>query len=235
MEELFDNLYGTDVTVISNEFLKQYLSDTKPEYLKVLLFYLWKGIKEKYTIPMTSEEIDLDEKDVEMALKFWVKKKLMKKDCLIKKETSNQEYTNLVNFQAKKKELIKKNRKEYSEVEKNILFVAEKLLGQTLSSSQQDLLSKCYNDYGFDEGMIQYLLEYCESKNKTTTRYMASVAESWYEQGIKDADEAKKYTDSYEKIPARGRAKKNSNVRALDRDEDYNKAFFGSISSGTFK
>ena len=92
MEELYENLYGADVTVISNEFLNQYLSDTKPEYIKVFLFYLWKGIKENYSVADASSEIDLDEEIVEMALKYWIRKKLIKKECLIKsKKDSNQE------------------------------------------------------------------------------------------------------------------------------------------------
>lgn len=234
MEELFESLYGTDVTVISNQFLSQYLADTKPEYIKVFLFYLWKGIKEHYTIPMTSSEIDLDENVVEMALKFWIKKKLMKKECLLKEEKKST-YSNLVNFQDKKKELINKNRKDYSEVEKSILFVAEKLLGQPLSSAQQDLMNKCYNEYNFDESLIQYLLEYCEGKMKTNSKYMHTIAESWYELGFRTSDQAKDYINSFEKAPSKSKTKKANNVRALDRNEDYDKLFYGSISNGKFR
>ena len=50
MEELFDSLYGSNVTIISNEFLEKFLSDVSPEKIKVFLFYFWKGIKEGYTI-----------------------------------------------------------------------------------------------------------------------------------------------------------------------------------------
>ena len=50
MEELYNSLYGNNVTIISNEFLDKYLADADPAYIKVFLFYLWKGIKEGYTI-----------------------------------------------------------------------------------------------------------------------------------------------------------------------------------------
>lgn len=222
MEELYENLYS--VTVIPNDFLSKFLSDTKSEYIKVFLFYLWKGVKEKYSIEETSSEIDLDTTVVEMALKFWVKKKMMKKECLTwKKETDkSSDKSNLLNFQDKKNELIKKNRREYTDVERDLLFVAEKLLGQTLSERQQTLIAKCYNEYGFDEGLIQYLLEYCSGKSQTNAKYMASVASSWYEQGIKDASAAKTFTDSFEKKATKvTKFKKNVSGRALDRSEDY--------------
>ena len=69
MEELYNSLYGNNATIISNEFLDKYLSDADPKYIKVFLFYLWKGIKEGYTISETSDEIDLTEDDIEMAIK----------------------------------------------------------------------------------------------------------------------------------------------------------------------
>ena len=37
MEELFDSLYGSNVTIISNEFLEKFLSDVSPEKIKVFL------------------------------------------------------------------------------------------------------------------------------------------------------------------------------------------------------
>lgn len=223
MEELYENLCS--VTIIPNDFLINYLSDTKSEYIKVFLFYLWKGAKEKYSIEETSNEIDLDENVVEMALKFWIKKKMMKNECLTwkghAKSNIKSEANNLLNFQDKKQELIKKNRKEFVEIESNLLFVAEKLLGQTLSERQINLIAKCYNEYGFDEGLIQYLLEYCSGKSQTNVKYMSSVADSWYEQGIKDASAAKAFTDTFEKKSGKTTNIKNNNTKTFDRPTGY--------------
>ena len=228
MEEFYDDLFSSNVT-IPNEFLEKYLSDTKSEYIKVFLFYLWKGVKEGYTIEDASNEIDLDENVIEMALKYWIKKKIMKKECLIKnkveKESTKDKTENLVDFQTKKKELISKNRKSYDEIERDLLFVAEKLLGQTVSERQERLIAKCYNEYGFDEGLIQYLLEYCAKKDQTNAKYMSAVAESWYEQKIKTIDDAKKFTESFEQ-KAGSKSKKKTKV--ISR-EDYNKMFMNSV------
>ena len=219
MDELYNNLYGNNVTVISNEFLNKFLSDTKPEYIKVFLFYLWKGLKENYTIEEAANELDLDENVVEMALKYWIKKKMMKKDCLsgCSNKTSNE--SKLVDFDEKKKTLINKNRKNYSEIEGNLLFVAEKLLGKTLSERQISLIAKCYNEYGFEESVIHYLLEYCSNKAQTDARYMKAVADSWYEQNVKSVADAKSITEKFEKgITLKSKSSKKSVVKNMDRD-----------------
>ena len=54
---------------------------------------------------------------------------------------------------------------------------------------------------------------------------MAAVAESWYEQKIKNADDAKKYTDGFEK---NSKAKSKKRVNVIGRDE-YNKMFMNSV------
>lgn len=235
MEELYESLYGSNVTIISNEFLDKYLADADPIYIKVLLFYLWKGLKGGYTISEVSDEIDLPEDKIEMALKYWIRKKLMKKDCLIKdktnKESQKEKTTNLVDFQTKKNELINKNRKSYDEIESDLLFQAELLLGQTMSERQQALIAKCYNEYGFDEGLIQFLLEYCAKKDQRNAKYMSAVAESWYEQKIKTIDDAKKFTESFEQ-KAGSKLKKKTKV--ISREE-YNKMFMNSVLKNKIK
>lgn len=238
MEELYNSLYGNNVTIISNEFLDKYLADADPAYIKVFLFYLWKGIREGYTISEASYELNLTEDTIEMALKYWIRKKIMRKDCLIKEKNDKITKTemkqkdtteNLVDFETKKKELINKNRPSYSEIEKNLLFVAERLLGQTLSERQQTLIAKCYNDYGFEEGLIHFLLEYCVNNSKTTVNYMSTIASSWYEQGIKSVEEAKKFTENFTNYKKTGaKTKKKTNTKLVDRDE-YNKMFLENV------
>lgn len=229
MDELYENLYASNVTVISNEFLNEYLSDTKPEYIKVFLFYLWKGFKEKKSIEDVARELDLKVSDVEMALNFWIKKKVFKKECFIDKSKVNDNSDKLVSFDVRKKELINKNRKDYSEIESNLLFVAEKLLGKTLSERQVDLIAKCYNEYGFDEGVIHYLFEYCYNKSQTDARYMKAVAASWYEQNVKTVQEAKNITEKFESglnNKTKGKSKQSNYKSDMD---DYDEWFKNNV------
>ena len=136
---------------------------------------------------------------------------------------------NLMDFESKKKELINKSRPSYSEIEKNLLFVAERLLGQPLSERQQALIAKCYNDYSFEEGLIHYLLEYCSNKSSTNVKYISAIATSWYEEGIKSVEEAKKFTESFTNYKkTTPKTKKKTNTKLVDRDE-YNKMFKESL------
>ena len=223
MNELYNDLYGGDVTIISNEFLNKYLSDTDSIYIKVFLFYLWKGFKENISIEDASFEIDLSEEEIEKALKYWVKKKIIKKESLDSLKGAKSTEKKLVDFDTKKKELINKNRKEYKEVESDLLFVAEKLLGKTLTERQVDLIAQCYNDFSFEESVIQYLFEYCAGAEKTDARYMKKVAESWYEQNVKSVDDAKKITGKYNSGTEK-KTKTNIVSNKMSRD-DYNKWF----------
>lgn len=242
MDELYESLYGVKGIIIANEFLEKYLADTNPIYIKVFLFYLWKGFKEKYTIEQASVELDLDEKDIKKALVYWNKKKLIKNECLAKSTTQisninksdEENKSKIVNLDDKKNELMRKNRKSYADIENDLLFIAEKLMGKPLSDRQVSLLEKCYNEYLFDDGLISYLFEYCSCKGQTNAKYMGAVADSWYEQGIKDVDSAKKFTENFE-VSKKSVKKNVSNSRKLDRNDDYNKMLLDSISNGNFK
>ena len=228
MDEYYDDLFGSNV-IVPNDFLNKYLSDTKPEYIKVFLFYLWKGLKENYSIENASNELDLDEQTVEMALKYWIKKKVMKKECLLHEEIDEEKSNKLLNFDTKKQELISKNRQDFAEIEHDLLFTAEKILKQTLSESQIRLITKCYNEYYFDVALIYHLFEYCYKMSKTDARYMGRIAESWYEQKIRTVAEAEKITEKYEKGVVKAN-KKSSKSNAMDRDE-YNEWFKKNVLS----
>ena len=184
-----------------------------------------------------------------MALKYWIKKKILRKEYLIK--TKKESVQSPISLQEKKSEKNKTNKKEYVEVEKNILFAVEKLLGQPMTERQVKLVEKCYNEYDFDEEMILYLVEYCSNESKTDARYMGAVASSWFEQKAKSIDDVKRLVgetknaksikkDTYHpdiKIIKGKYGKKVSRTlnNSSDRKEDYNKIFLDSISNRDFK
>lgn len=249
MEELYEDKYGA--ISIASDFLNDYLSDTKPEYLKVFLFYLWKGIKEHWVISDVANEVDLDEHTVEMALRFWIKKGIFRKECFIKSKNAN--IPNQSSFQEKKNEEVAKSKKDYTDVKSGLLFGVEKLLGQPMTDRQVDLIEKCYDIYNFDDEMILYLVEYCRDEAKTDARYMSAVAASWFEQKVKNVDEAKELvinTKGLKKsknskiisnpnikiIKGRDGKKRVHNLeRGLDSSDNYDKIIINSISNKDFK
>lgn len=238
MGELFNYMYG--ITNIPNEFLERYLTDTKSEYLKFFLFYLWKGHRNKYTLEEIAEEIDLDIKTVDMAVKYWGKKKLIDKKNIVAKHTSNdtkEEYdiqNENVSYIKQIKKIKSKKIENADKIDDGLLFSAEKLLGQTLSERQVMLIEKCYNDYGFSQDVILYFLEYCSNVGKTDARYMSQVAATWYEQGVKTEKDAKKIIESYTKTKT-VRKNKKIKVRGLEQDVDYDKIFNDAVASGRFQ
>lgn len=72
-----------------------------------------------------------------------------------------------------------------------LVYVAESLLGKTLTSSETNTILYIYNDLHFSEDLIEYLLEYCVSNDKRSLRYIESVAINWHKEGITTAKEAK--------------------------------------------
>ena len=50
---------------------------------------------------------------------------------------------------------------------------------------------------GFDIDLIDYLIDYCVSKNKKNINYIKKVAFSWYDNGINDVNQAKLHTKTY--------------------------------------
>ena len=57
MGEELRNLYNANVTIISNDFLEKYLADVNPEFLKVYLYFLWRG-KENLSFEDVANELN---------------------------------------------------------------------------------------------------------------------------------------------------------------------------------
>ena len=74
---------------------------------------------------------------------------------------------------------------------RQILFVAESLLGKTLTNSEINTILYIYNDLHFSDELLEYLLEYCVSGEKRSLRYVEKVAINWHAEGITTAEEAK--------------------------------------------
>lgn len=77
------------------------------------------------------------------------------------------------------------------------MYIAQKLLGKTLSASDVNTLLFFYDVLGFDSDLIVYLLEYAISNNHRQMRYIEKTAISWANEGIDTVDKAKSSTELY--------------------------------------
>ena len=81
-----------------------------------------------------------------------------------------------------------------------LLYLAEKYLGKTLSSFDINVLLFIYDELKFSTELIEYLIEYCvETVGKRSMRYIQSVAMDWAEDGIDSISKAKQRSELYSK------------------------------------
>lgn len=78
-----------------------------------------------------------------------------------------------------------------------LLYVAERYIGKTLSSTDVNTILYIYDELKFPTELIEYLIEYCVGNNHRSLRYIEKVALSWAEEGIKDVRQAKVSTESF--------------------------------------
>lgn len=107
------------------------------------------------------------------------------------------------------KKAAKKYEKEYSadqikEMQKNddlkqLLFIAEQYLNKTLTSMEISTILYFHEELGFATELIEYLIEYCVSKNHRSIRYIEKVALGWKDDGITTVRQAKSLSGAYTK------------------------------------
>lgn len=86
-----------------------------------------------------------------------------------------------------------------SEDFKTLLYIAQRYIGKTLSSSDTDTLIYIYCTLKFPLELTEYLIEQCVSAGHRNLGYIEKVALSWAERGIKTVDEAKTCSAFYGK------------------------------------
>lgn len=73
----------------------------------------------------------------------------------------------------------------------NIVHEFEALFGKTISPADMQTLLYIYDTLAFDVDLFEYLIEYCVTMNKKSSRYMETVAIAWYKDGIRTKAQAK--------------------------------------------
>ncbi len=82
---------------------------------------------------------------------------------------------------------------------KQVLFVTEQYLGKTLTRTEADTITYCYEELGFSCDLLEYLIEYCVGKGHTSIHYIRQVALNWADKGIRTVQEAKAESTSHNK------------------------------------
>ncbi len=204
---------GDKYTVISNRFIEDFMPHANGEYVKIYLYLLYCiHVNENLSLSHIADRFDHTEKDVTRALKYWEKMRLLKLEYDEKKTLLGICMTDIASAGSNdpieassapdkntEKTLTRDQVKEFQNREdfKQLLFIAEQYLGKTLSPTEITILSEIYDKFNFSFDLMEYLLEYCVSKNHKSIHYIKRVAAGWFDDNIKTVSQAKKSTNLY--------------------------------------
>lgn len=80
-----------------------------------------------------------------------------------------------------------------------LMYIAQRYLGKTFNSAETNTILYIYDSLHFPVELVEYLIEYCVTKEHKSMRYIEKVALSWAEQGISTVKQAKENTTLYHK------------------------------------
>lgn len=72
-----------------------------------------------------------------------------------------------------------------------LFFITERYLGRTLNSTDINTVLYLFDGLHFSADLIEYLIEYCVSKGRTSIHYIEKTALNWADSNIHTVDEAK--------------------------------------------
>lgn len=212
------NYFQSEITLIENTFIDQYMAKANGEYVKVYLLLLrhLSHPGSSLTISQMADRLENTEGDIIRALKYW------EKSGLLTLEYNHEQQITGIDFGAKtvssepaspqtdirfsreaeptsvipvsvpeKKSSL--NRKEL----KQILFIAEQYLGKTLTRTDVDSITYFYDTLKFSADLIEYLIEYCVENGHKSMHYIQKVALSWSDEQITTVQQARNASSLY--------------------------------------
>jgi DnaD/phage-associated family protein len=217
----------SDVTIIPNIFIDQFMPSANGAYVKVYIYLLrmFMGNNPRITISSIADKLENTEKDIIRALNYWEKLDLLtithnKQNeiisiSLVDPRTIKSENTIssapdieieeiAVSLHASEKPAV---RQTYSadriaqltdnDQIKYALHIVEIYLDRPLKPMDLQLILYLYDELHFSAELIMYLYEYCVSKGKKNTSYIEAVALTWASDGIDTEEKAREATTTY--------------------------------------
>lgn len=218
-----------NVTLVSNNFIDEYMPKANGEFVKVYLYLLriLTTSPSVFSLEVLADILNCTEKDIARALKYWEQEKL-----LTISYDSNQNISNISLKNIETTSLIEKkasspmaskdfSKNEISEAPKTfskekitpdrmkelkkqegvtqLIYIAEQYLGKTLSPTELQTLMYFYDELKMSPELIEYLIEYCVSNNHRKMRYIESVALAWTENDITTVEAARNSSANFSK------------------------------------
>ena len=211
-----------EVTLLSNTFIDFYMPEANGEFVKVYI-YLLRSLSQapvSFSLAQMADRLLCTERDILRALKYWAKQGLLSLDFTDNKKlcgiallapsvpSGSQETPsstpeqpadggNVSSPQPLTPERVSQLKQNEDIVQ--LLYIAEQYLGKTLSATEMQKILFFYDGLGLSADLIEYLIEYCVSRNHKSIRYIETVATAWAQEGITSVEEAKKSSSRYNK------------------------------------
>ena len=206
-----------EATYISNIFIDDYMPEANGEFVKVYL-YLLRTLTDapvSFSLEETADRLLCTERDILRALKYWARQDLLSLDftkdrtlqgitlCVPRKRSAeapvNPSTATEQKPTVKPAPLTPERVKELKQNEEisQLLYIAEQYLGRPLTATDVQKILFFYDGLDFSADLIEYLIEYCVSRNHRSIRYIETVALAWAGEGISSVAEAKKANARY--------------------------------------
>lgn len=211
-----------EVTLLSNTFIDFYMPEANGEFVKVYI-YLLRSLSQapvSFSLAQMADRLLCTERDILRALKYWAKQGLLSLDFTDNKKlcgiallapavpSGTQETPSSTPEQPADGDNVSSSQpltpERVSQLKQNedivqLLYIAEQYLGKTLSATEMQKILFFYDGLGLSADLIEYLIEYCVSRNHKSIRYIETVATAWAQEGITSVEEAKKSSSRYNK------------------------------------
>lgn len=209
-----------EATLLSNIFIDDYMPEANGEFVKVYI-YLLRTLSDSpvsFSPEEMADRLLCTERDILRGLKYWSRQELLTleftEDKTVKGVTMLTPKKKLVPAEEKTAAVPGSNDQKTSpksfvltpdrvkELKQNedmiqLLYIAEQYLGKALSPTEIQKILFFYDGLGFSTDLIEYLIEYCVSRNHKSIRYIETVALAWAEEGITSVSDAKKANARY--------------------------------------
>lgn len=214
-------------TSVPNYFLDKYMPKANGEFVKVYL-YLLRCLSETpddLSISVIADKLKYTEADVMRALRYWEQEQLL---VLRFTDQELTEVTLTAPADLSEQSIVlpaddtqtaatadtpvsytPPEKPHYTPAQMNsfmqsddisqVLYVAQRYLGRTLTPTETTTVLYFYDSLKFPADLIEYLIEYCVSRGKKSMRYIETVALSWAEKDIHTVAEAKEISSFYSK------------------------------------
>lgn len=211
-------------TYINNLFIDEYMPYANGSYVKVYLLIM-RRLSENCTgisISSMADILELTEKDILRALKYWGKCNLLEIktdsngdicDITVNKPVAAKKADNIVVLDPSAKTSGKAAAKDMyrrtytmPEIEAVAaepdfawtLNIIEKYMEQPLSATDVELVVYLYDNLKFSPELILHLYEHCISRGKKSSKYIQTVAINWAKEGIDTVEKATQYSLQYD-------------------------------------